>query len=90
MNTKAAQCSPWVCMKGFRSLTFWLPFKKPKNSLHLAICMAILFFQANFEWQFLVVVPAALNAGPLSALPGSQSAPKEHCSQQTGFKAPVP
>lgn len=52
--------------------------------------MAIFFFQANFEQQFLVVVPAALNTGPLSVLLSSQSAPKENCSQQTGFKARVP
>lgn len=32
--------------------------------------MVILFFQANFEQQFPVVVPAALNAGSLSAYPG--------------------
>jgi len=31
--------------------------------------VAILFFQDNSEQQFLVVVPAALNAGPLSAYP---------------------
>lgn len=70
MNTMAAQCSPWLCMNGFRSLPFCLPLKKKKK------CLAILFFQANFEQCFLMVVPAALHADPLSALTSSQL-PKE-------------